>query len=80
MVLSFIKRVIEKGAGMIMTSIKKTILSLPKDVVNVFDLGYLGVEEKDFPQQLSYIPNRKKINLGLSQEEIELTKVIPKKE
>jgi hypothetical protein len=42
----------------------------PKKVVNVFDLGYLGVET-DFPKQLSSIPNRKKRNLELSQEEKE---------
>ena len=41
----------------------------PKQVVNVFDLGYLGVE-KEFPEQLSSLPKRKKRNLGLSQEEI----------
>jgi len=40
----------------------------PKQVVNVFDLGYLGVEN-DFPGLLSYIPNRKKRNLELSKEE-----------
>ena len=40
----------------------------PKQVVNVFDLGYLGVEN-DFPELLSYIPNRKKRNLELSKEE-----------
>ncbi len=32
--------------------IRGIILSLPKQVVNVIDLGYLGVE-KDFPEQLS---------------------------
>ena len=37
----------------------------PKQVVNVFDLGYLGVE-KDFPEQLSSLPNRKKRNHQLS--------------
>lgn len=31
----------------------------PKYVVNVFDLGYLGVG-KDFPDQKSSLPNRKK--------------------
>ena len=31
----------------------------PKQVVNVFNLGYLGVE-KDFPEQLSSLPNRKR--------------------
>ena len=34
----------------------------------MFDLGYLGVEN-DFPELLSYIPNRKKRNLELSKEE-----------
>jgi hypothetical protein len=45
----------------------------PKKVVNVFDLGYLGVE-KDFSEQLSSISNRKKRNLDLSQEEKEYNK------
>ena len=38
---------------------KKNHPVTPKQVVNVFDLGYLGVE-KDFPDQKSSIPNRKK--------------------
>jgi hypothetical protein len=42
----------------------------PKQVVNVFDLGYLGIE-KDFPEQLSSLPNRKKRNKELSQKEKE---------
>ena len=33
----------------------------PKQVVNVFDLGYLGIE-KDFPEQLSSLPHKKKRN------------------
>ena len=33
----------------------------PKQVVNVFDLRYFGIE-KDFPEQLSSLPNRKKRN------------------
>ena len=41
-----------------------------REVVNVFDLGYLGVET-DFLEQLSSIPNRKKRNRELSQEEKE---------
>jgi DDE superfamily endonuclease len=42
-----------------------------KQVVNVVDLGYLGIE-KDFPQQLSSILNRKKRNLiQLSQQQKE---------
>ena len=40
----------------------------PKQVVNVFDLGYLGVE-KDYPEQLSSLPKRKERNLDLSTEE-----------
>ena len=43
---------------------------IPKEVVNVFDLGYLGVE-KDFPRQTSSIPKRKKRSMGLLQEEKE---------
>ena len=49
---------------------KKNHPITPKDVVNVFDLRYFGVE-KDFPEQLSSIPNRKKRNIELSQEEKE---------
>jgi hypothetical protein len=45
----------------------------PKQVVNVVDLGYLGIE-KDFPAQLSSLPFRKKRNLQLSQEEKEYNK------
>jgi DDE superfamily endonuclease/Helix-turn-helix of DDE superfamily endonuclease len=50
----------------------------PKQVVNVFDLGYLGVE-KDFPEQLSSIPQRKKRNLDLYAEEMEYNKNHSKK-
>ena len=50
----------------------------PKEVVNIFDLGYLGVE-KDFPEQLSVLPNRKKRNQDLSQEEKEHNKNHSKK-
>ena len=39
---------------------------------------YLGVE-KDYPEQLSSIPNRKKRNAGLSLEEIEYNKNHSKK-
>ena len=45
---------------------------IPK-VLNVFDLGYLEVE-KDFHEQKSYIPNRKKKNQELLQEGIEYNK------
>jgi len=49
---------------------KKNYPKTPKRVLNVVDLGYLGVEN-DFPERLSSIPNRKKRNLDLSQEEME---------
>ncbi len=39
-----------------------------KQVVTVFDLGYLGVET-DFPEQLFALPYKKKRNQDLSQEE-----------
>ena len=51
---------------------------IPKEVVNVVDLGYLGIE-MDFPEQLSSIPNRKKRNLERSQEEKEHNKIHSKK-
>jgi DDE superfamily endonuclease len=57
---------------------KKNNPITPKEVVNIFDLGYLGVE-KDFPEQLSIIPNRKQRNLKLSQEEKEYNKIHSKK-
>ena len=47
---------------------KKNHPATPKQVVNVFDLGYLGVE-KDFPKQLSSLPNRKNRNQKISEEE-----------
>ena len=40
---------------------KKNHPVTPKEVVNVLDLGYLGIE-KDFPEQLSSLPNKKKRN------------------
>jgi hypothetical protein len=51
----------------------------PKQVVNVVDLGYLGIE-KDFPALLSSIPHRKKRDLlQLSQEQKEYNKSHSKK-
>jgi hypothetical protein len=57
---------------------KKDHSVTPKEVVNTFDLGYLGVE-KDFPEQKSSLPNRKKRNQELSQEEKEYNKNHSKK-
>ncbi len=52
---------------------KKNHLLTPIDVLNVFDLGYLCME-KDFPEQLSSLPFKKKRNQELSQKEKEYNK------
>ena len=52
---------------------KKNHPVTPKEVINVFDLGYLGIE-KDFPHQLSVLSYRKKRNLQLSQKQKEYNK------
>jgi hypothetical protein len=57
---------------------KKNHPVIPKQVVNVFDLGYLGIET-DFLEQLSALPNRKKRNQDLSQEEKEYNRIHGKK-
>ncbi len=57
---------------------KKNHPVTPKQVVNVFDLGYLGVE-KDFPEQLSALPFKKKRNQCLSDDEKEYNKIHSKK-
>ena len=51
----------------------------PKQVVNVIDLGYLGGIEKDYPEQLSSIPQIKKRSLDLSAEERYYNKIHSKK-
>ena len=51
---------------------------IPKQVVNVVDLGYLGIE-KDFPEQLSSLPNRKDRNHKLSKEQKEYNQEHAKK-
>src|SRR6185437_4305169 len=53
---------------------KKNHPAIPKDVLNVYDLGYLGAE-KDFPEQRSSLPYKKKNNQKeLPQEEKEYNK------
>ncbi len=47
---------------------------MSKDVVNLYDLGYLEVE-KDFPEQLSALPTRKKRNLEPSEKEKDYNKI-----
>ena len=46
----------------------------PKEVENVFDLGFLGVE-KDFPEQTSSLPFKKKRSKPLSVEEKEYNRI-----
>ena len=59
---------------------KKNHPITPKQVVNVFDLGYLGVE-KDFPEQLSALPYKKKRNhKSCHKKKKSTTKFIPKRE
>ncbi len=57
---------------------KKNHPVIPKQVVTVVDLGYLGIE-KDFPSRLSALPCKKKRNQCLSQEEKEYNKIHSKK-
>jgi hypothetical protein len=58
---------------------KKNHPITPKQVLNVVDLGYLGIE-KDYPEQLSALPYKKKRNQQeLSQEEKEFNKIHSKK-
>ena len=51
----------------------------PKQVVNVIDLGYLGVE-KDFPEQLSALPHKKKeTKKSYPKKKKSITKFIPRR-
>jgi hypothetical protein len=45
---------------------KKNHPKLPKDVLSMFDLGFLGVE-KDFPEQLSSLPIKKEKDYELTE-------------
>ncbi len=51
---------------------------IPKQVVTVADLGYQGME-KDYPDQLSSLPCKKRYQEELSQEEKEYNKIHSKK-
>ncbi len=79
MALSFHKTDHKKGRRHDYDIYKKNHPVTPKQVVNVFDLGYLGVE-KDFPKQLSSLPNRKKRNQKISEEERDYNKDHSKRE
>ncbi len=81
MVLSFIKQIVRKDAGMTIYSIyKKNHPVTSKQVVTVVDLGYLGIE-KDYPESVIIaLPCKKKRNQqGLSEEEKEYNKNHSKK-
>ena len=52
---------------------KKNHPDLPKDVMNMYDLGFLGVE-KDFPKQLSSLPIKKEKDHELTEEQKEYNK------
>ena len=59
---------------------KKNHPVTPKQVVNVFDLGYFGIEKDYFAEQLSALPYKKKRNHQcLSQEEKEYINFLSKK-
>ncbi|MDN5868907.1 MAG: transposase, partial [Candidatus Nitrosocosmicus sp.] len=52
---------------------KKNHPDIPKEVVSMFDLGFLGVQ-KDFPEQKSCLPIKRKKNQILTEEEEEYNK------
>ncbi len=75
MVIPFIKYAIKKGRKHDYDVYKRNHpIVIPKEVVNVFDLGYLGVET-NFPDQLSTLPYKKKRNQFLSDDEKEYNKI-----
>ncbi len=39
---------------------KKNYPVTPKEMESILDLGFLGVEEKDYPEQISSLPIKKK--------------------
>jgi hypothetical protein len=79
-VISLIKQIISKERDMTIYSIYKRNrpVTSSKQVVNVIDLGYLGVG-KDFLEQLSALQFKKKRNLDLSKDEKHITKFILKR-
>jgi hypothetical protein len=58
---------------------KKNHPDIPKDVENIFDLGFLGVE-KEYPEQISSLPiKKKKGNQDLTIEEKEYNRIHSKR-
>ena len=79
MVISFTKCATKKGRKHDYDIYKSNHLVTPKEVVNVLDLGYLGIE-KDFPEQLlSALPFKRKRNQDLSSEEKEYNNIHSRK-
>lgn len=68
------KVVYEKGRKHDYDIYKKNHHTTLKEVITIFNLGYLCIE-KDFPKQLFTIPQKKNINSELSQEEKEYNKI-----
>ncbi len=58
---------------------KKNHPVTPKEVESILDLGFLGVEEKDYPEQISSLPIKKKKNQELIPEQKEYNRVHSKK-
>ncbi len=59
---------------------KKNYPAAPKDVESILDLGVLGVEEKDYSEQISSLPiKKKKRNQELALEEKECNRIHSKK-
>ena len=79
--LSSINQIIRKDIEHDYDVYKKNHTVTPKQVVNVVDLGYLGIE-KDFPEQLlsSNLIKRKEICNSYPMSKKNTTKVIPKRE
>ena len=57
---------------------KKNHPDTPKDVQSILDLGFLGVE-KDYPEQISSLPIKKKRNQDLTLDEKEYNRIHSKK-
>ncbi len=78
MVISFI-RSYNKGKRHDHNIYKRNHPVTPKEVVNVFDLGYLD-HEKDFPEQPYVIPYKKKVISVYHKKKSGSTKFIQKRE
>ena len=78
MVIFFIRVAYKKGRRHDYEVYKNNHPFIPKQVVTVVDLGYLGIE-KDYPEQLTSLQYKKKMNQCLSQEEKDCNAIHSKK-